>query len=389
MQHALHLVMNECTNDTRVLRAAEASLEASDVVTILALKRSDVAAEEQRNGFRIRRVAIWTQNWPRVLPVQLVKYLELCLRMVFGGIRMRPTCVHAHDLNMLPFGWVIARLSGARLIYDSHELWSNIHTILAWPAPLRRTVLAIETVLARRADRIITVCDSIADELQQRLSIKNRPAVVRNIPETDLSRTSSSQPPVGLRQAHGLSDDDQVLLYIGWFSPHRGLSLLVEALASLPAHVHLVLVGKGLLLEQLERTAQQLGVASRVHFHGVVPPDQLLQLSQEATVGVVPYEGVTLNQKYCLPNKVFEYIQSGLPLVVSDLPEMRRVVEGYGIGRTFRDRDAGDLAAQLTSFLGSPEALREAIENLQKARHELTWQNERQNIVDVYRELVA
>ena len=124
-----------------------------------------------------------------------------------------------------------------------------------------------------------------------------------------------------------------MVLYQGGLVPGRGLDVCVRAAAHFPDGVHLVFIGKGKSLDELTALADELGVTDRVHFLPAVEPGELPVYTAAADVGVIPYQPVSSNNEYALPNKVFEYTGAGIPFVASDLPELRRIATDRALRR--------------------------------------------------------
>lgn len=288
--------------------------------------------------------------------------------------------VHAHDLNTLPVAVALARRSGARLIYDSHELYPDVSTLSKTESRVWR---ALERPLIRRADEVITVCASIADELVSRYRI-GPPHILLNCPPAPLRAVSDASPAL-LRQHAGLDpvSDELIVLYQGGFAPYRGLVPLVRAARYLDRG-RLVLMGWGLLEVELRRLVAAEGLGDRVTIVGPVDPTVLLSYTAGADVGVIPYEPVGLNNTFTTPNKLFEYLSVGLPVVASHLPELARVVLGSEVGLTFARVEPELIAAQLNRVLGDDELRARMRANAMVARELYTWERQAELLLDLY-----
>lgn len=325
----------------------------------------------------------------------LVHYWVMAVR---AGLRRRPDVVHANDGNTLVAGRVLARRTGARLVYDSHELWRHRNVR---DRPVGKHVEAlIERVVVRRADGVITVSPSIARWLQRTYRLPVAPTLVRNIPAAG----EPTDPAQGrLRQLAGLGPSDQVIAYGGRITTSRGLEETIEALALLPAHVHLVVLGYGdaAYLAELDRRIERAGVRGRVHLVGRVAPHEVAGALADADLSVVFVRPTCLSYEYSLPNKLFEAIHAGLPIAAADLPDTREVVERYGVGEIFglaRPDDDGEvppseagaeaaaMARTMTRILADPEAYRRAA---RVAATALTWQHEEESLLALYRHVLG
>jgi glycosyltransferase involved in cell wall biosynthesis len=226
----------------------------------------------------------------------------------------------------------------------------------------------------RRADSVVAVNESIALEYGRRYG--RVPVVVRNC----ASRLEEDLPVRDLRLLAGLPETAQVVLYQGGFSAGRGLEVCVAAAADLPADTHLVLLGFGPLRETLVELAGTLGVTDRVHVLDAVPPEELAACTVSATVGLMPYQPVSRNNQLALPNKVFEYTAVGVPIVTSDLPELRRIAVDAGCGEVYDPFDATSLATALRRVLDPTEHERYRSAARAFGRTNV-WENEREILV--------
>lgn len=309
-------------------------------------------------------------------------YLRYWRRASAAVAAWGPDVVHAHDLNTLPPAAAVARRRGVPLVYDSHELWRhrNRHGELR---PLGRLVdAAVERRLVRRCDQVITVSDSIARWLEAAYRLPREVVVLRNVP---LAARPADAP--SLRALAGLPRE-RLLLYTGRVLPSRGLEEAIGALPLLPDDVHLVLLGYGDadILSRLRALASSHGVAGRLHLVGPVRPDQVPAVAAEAAAALVAVQPTCLSYRYALPNKLFEAVQAGVPVVASDLPDVRRVVLEHGLGELARLDDSAAVAAAVTRVLASQERYREAAV---RAGLVLRWEVEEGRLLDAYAQLPA
>lgn len=374
MSRCLSIVLNPFTHDSRVLRQCEALAGAGHEVELFALHSNDLPRIETAGGpsrsFQVRRFELSTRGWSKTKPVQAIKYAECTGRMIREGIRFRPGVVHANDFLALPIGLAIARATGAKLVYDSHELWRGSMHQATFDSRLFDLALKLEGPLARRADSVITVSESIASILERDLRIA-RPTVVRNMPR-HRSATASRR---NLHELLDLPSDTPLVLYVGGTARGYGVQTLVEAFAKISSRAELVVI----------RSESGNGALRDARCLPPVAPDELVALASGATIGVCPIEDACESYRYSLPNKLFEYVQAGLPVIASDLPEMSRLVLDHGIGETFPAGDSSALAGVIDRLLRAPELLSRYRAAARLAARELSWENESRTLLEVYR----
>jgi len=295
---------------------------------------------------------------------------------------------HAHDLTGLV---AIARnlRTDVPVVYDSHELYLETGTAIRLPAPARRALRAYERRLVSRASAVITVNDEIADVLRRRYSPR-RIEVVHNCPGR------WSPPPVRpmlLHEAAGIPVDAPIVLYHGGMTADRGVEQLMEALLTEGLlDSHLVLMGFGDKRDEYLRRAQSAEWHGRLHVLDPVPPSSLLPWIASADVGVMPNPGRTLNDRFSSPNKLFECLAAGTPVVASNFATMLRVV---------LDNPGGSLGAVCDPL--SPVAIAGAIQSivrlhptemaalrarcLRAAAERWNWEHESEGLIRIYSDL--
>jgi glycosyltransferase involved in cell wall biosynthesis len=299
--------------------------------------------------------------------------------------QLEPDVLHAHHPTVLPIALRAARRIRARggrciVVYDARENYSGIpaeeqghprrHAVL-----LRQEERSIADVAA-----VFTVSDPIAEVLQQRYHLARRPTVLLNAPP--YVPVASDGEALSLRAGLGIDPQTPLLVYSGGISRARGIEVLVAALAHLPG-VHLALVTVPFphpMIRELNSQAVRLGVADRLHAVAPVGQGELIGFLSSADVAVHPLPGGSPNHDQALPNKLFEYLHAGLPLVVSDARLMADFVRTHGLGEVFRTDDAQDLAAAVRRVLDAPRTLGSRAE----LASTYSWQSQEPLLLETY-----
>lgn len=355
--------------DPRVVRLGAAGMQARREGRVLAIYRV-VRRHLPMNGRLMRLLKSFA--W-RFLVDQERFYLNLFLA---DGRRHPAEIVVAHDLPMLAVGRVLAEKFGARLVYDSHELYSEQEF-----SPAQRAAWAkIERRHIHACDRVITVNPSIAKELQTRYGLAEVKVIL------NAERVGQLPPRSTYLHSHfGIPEAHRILLFQGGLSATRNLVELVEAMARLSDRtLHLVLLGDGQLWHNLQRLVGQRGLQEQVHLHPAVAQAELLAVTAAADAGVIPYQGICLNNYYCTPNKLFEFVAAGLPILASDLPELRRLVEDQQIGRVADLSTPAAIATAIADFFADEQRLLRWRDNLLEVRRELSWESEGERLKRIY-----
>jgi glycosyltransferase involved in cell wall biosynthesis len=331
---------------------------------------SDPASSESSSP--MMRAAIRLHRWMRTL--------DFYRRAIAVVREVRPALVHCNDYNTMWVGVAARLMGGSAVVYDSHELWPDRN---GRPEP-RWWLIACEFLFVHLAHRTITASPGYAEVMARRYRI-SPPGVIRNIPD-------ASMLPSAVRSENGDSSEDgqdRVALYVGALTTGRGLELSIMALNHID-DVRLRLVGpaRPAYLQELVALADREGVSDRVEFAGAVASDQLVEKISEASVGLALIQPICLSYRMSLPNKVFEYVAAGLPVLGSDLPAIGSLVTEHRIGLLAEPGEAEDVAAKLGEML-DPERNSAFREAARVAARELNWDREAVRLADQYRAAVG
>jgi glycosyltransferase involved in cell wall biosynthesis len=366
------LLHKSVVHDARVRREARALVAAGHDVTVVHLAPSAVPHDVAAEGYAVVS-AVPPGLGRRHLP--FAAHRVGLMRRFVGAVRaLCPDVVHSHDAAMLAPGYLGSRLTGARVVYDSHEFAVGV----AWRTRTWAAVVwAIERLAVPRCDGIVTVSDGIADRLQRRYRLATRPLVIRNLPDPEAYDLGFRPPDLKVELR---AENAPLVLHLGAVARHRGCETLIRASTHLD-RAHLLFLGADdeTYVRALERVARENGVSARVHFRPSVPVRQVLAYARQADVGVSLLEDTCENHRVALPNKVFEYIAAGVPVVASDLPELRRQLRELPRTAVVDPGDAGAVAA----------GIRETLAANSKAQPDaratnLTWANEADCLVALY-----
>ncbi len=390
------IVWNEFTNDARVLKEAQTLSSAGHHVTVHALHTPSVTQlrETLQGGIDILRVPrspFWKYRKSTApgkagavaKPATRLGSFRFFLRIVarlwthfyllLSMLRAKPEVIHAHDVNTLVTGWVAAKIAKARLVYDAHE----ISTSREGYAGLRKIVGVIERVLMPQADGTLTTTDARAKFFARAYHIP-RPVVLQNRPRQQPIVQSNR-----IREELGLDRPWPIVLYQGGIQQGRGLERLARLAKDVP-DAYFVFIGGGRLDGVLRAIVQEAGVADRVHFISTVTLAELPAYTASADIGVQPIENTCFNHFTTDSNKLFEYVQAGLPVVASDLPEIRRVVQEHDLGVLVKPGDSTALAAAIGTLVVDKALRLHYTEHARKASSRLSWESQEHKLVDLY-----
>jgi len=313
-------------------------------------------------------------------------------RQAFSVARQtRPELVHANDWNTMWTGLAIKLGFGARLVYDSHELWPDRNGRWEW----RPWLLAGEALFMRVADEVITSSPGYAEELASRYRV-SRPLVVRNIPEPCTAAGSSSPShrasqellsSIGHSQLAGPPSPPRVV-YVGGLMPGRGLEQMIDSLPLLP-DVRLCAIGPGASRFRMDllRRARAAGVEDRVVLRAPVAPGDVRGVLLGAAAGLCLIQPICRSYELSLPNKLFEYAAAGVPVLASDAPVIAAVVRAHGLGQVVAGDGPRAIATSLERLL-APEGWRLASERAGAFAAGNDWRAEADALAGVYGRVV-
>lgn len=367
------VVLNNFKNDNRVLKESQSLIDSGYQVEVFALHEVPLKEREDIAGVSVFRIKLFSRQWPKLKPVQILKYLEYLIRATI--LVRKFDIVHCNDLNALPIGIFCKCLSMGRIrvVYDAHEYEINdIPNQGVWSIRIR---YILERLLIKYADRVITVSDSIAEEYARLYSIR-KPSVVLNCPiYTDVIKHNL------FREELGIHFDQKIFLYQGRLSRGRGIELLIEVFSRLEnTDKVVVFMGYGPMTDEI---VEQSKLHKTIYFRKAVNHDVLLDYTSSADYGILFYENNCLNHLYCAPNKMFEYIMAGLPLITSNLLEVKRLVESNNIGIVARENSVegfNDILFKLEEFDYST-----AFKILRELRKLYCWETQSQTLLRIYR----
>jgi glycosyltransferase involved in cell wall biosynthesis len=349
-------VINDLATDQRVGRVARLLTELGIEVTCIG-RRLKKSPDLKNTSFKLRRYRMLFSGGGLFYAFF---NLRLLIALLFAK---KPAVFISNDLDTLPANFIASRIRRVPLIYDSHELFTQVPELIH-----RKTVQSvwklIERILVPKLRHAVTVNYSIAT-IYRRL-YGTRFKVVRNVPEK-LEYTPREIDPAA----------KQMIIYQGSLNVGRGLELMIDAMQYLE-NVLFVVVGTGDIEDDLKQRVSQLNLDDRIEFRGRMMPEELRPLTLSADLGISLEEDLGLNYRYSLPNKIFDYIQSRVPVLCSALPEMSRIIDTYGIGISSKERDPEKIACIIRYMLKerSGGAWREALD---KAALELCWEKESTN----------
>jgi glycosyltransferase involved in cell wall biosynthesis len=400
------VVNNEPTRDPRVRREARALAAAGHELVVVGVANPKIAPGPDDPGVRVLRARPFGDGarGPLAALRAHLRWYERMAPLVDAAVADgRPDVLHAHDLDTVAPASRCARRLGIPCVFDDHEA-SYVDKLPNYvPADLsgakRFALRAMMRDLQRRGESLelgvrrgglaghITVSDALADRLVERFG-GARSVVLRNVPEwRAVERTEA------LRRRLGAGPDDRLLIYHGTVTGGSGVDATIRALAILGPRVRFAVLGVVRDEAIYRRVAAEAGVADRVAFLPLVPVDEMFALVAGADAAMVPTEPNSVGNRLGIPNKLFESMLAGVPVVASDLPEVGAIVRRTGAGVVYEPTQPGDpatIAAAVRRLLDDDALRRGCAEAAsQAARDEFNWERESRRLIALYERIGA
>lgn len=296
--------------------------------------------------------------------------VRLYLFLLFNNVDI----ILANDLDTLPANYLISRVKKIPLVYDSHEYFTEVPELVNRPK-IKRIWEWIEQIILPNIKFAYTVCESIAIIYREKYGVPFR--VVRNLPFSYSVDTTADENAVEKR-----------VIYQGSVNMGRGLEQAIKAMKYIK-NVRLIIAGDGDIKTKLENLAKKENLTARVEFTGRLSFEELLKLTLTAHLGLSIEEDLGLNYRFTLPNKLFDYIQARIPVLVTDLPEMAAIVNQYKIGVIINSIEPKFLAKRIDDALRNNKERKIWFENLPSAANELIWENEEKIVKEIFSELLT
>lgn len=361
-------MINDLLTDQRVHRTCMVLVELGYEVVLVGRIRKSSPVMDPRPYKAIRMRLVFDKG--------PLFYAEYNIRLFLFLLFRRADILFSNDLDTLPANWLVHKFRRIPIIYDSHEYFTETPELIhrKW---VKSTWEWIEKSIVPRLKMMITVNGSIAGEYHRKYGIRTE--VVRNLPSSGTSIGAITRKELGLPENRRI-----VLLQGSGINIHRGAEELIMAMQYL-TDVVLLIIGAGDVVPGLKKMVVSFHLEDKVKFIPRLPASLLPRYTAAADLGVTLDKDVSLNYRYCLPNKLFEYIHAGIPVLASPLPEIAAVIKEYNVGRLIESHDPEHIAGCIKSMLDDNEAMNRWRANTGKASRDLCWEEEKEKLANAIR----
>lgn len=357
-------VINDLVTDQRVHKVAQTlHNEGYNVFLIGRLLRTNLALNVR--DYQTKRMVLFFTKGPFF-------YAEFNIRLFFFLLFHKFDILLSNDLDTLLGNYLASKLKRKALVYDSHEIFTEVPELIN--RPLQRNIWRIiERNIIPKLKHSYTVNQSVSDYYFEKYEIRMK--VVRNVPKkSDLTYEFNES---------NFQDRVKIIVYQGALNVGRGLELMIETMQFLE-NMQLMIIGDGDIKHRLIELINKLSLNEKVKMLGKIPFSELKTFTKQADLGISLEENLGLNYYLALPNKIFDYIHAGVPVLVSDLPEIAAIIKKYKIGVVTNTRIPIELATLIQSFFKDIINYKKCKQKTILAQKELCWENEEKTIINIF-----
>ena len=364
---AIVCVSNDLVTDNRVARTCLV-LEGQNYEVILVGRQKKNSPPMNEKSFRWKRLKLPFEKGP-------LFYITLNLRLLLFLFSNKFDLIYANDLDTLIPCFVAAKIKNSKLIYDTHELFTEVPELTSRPR-VQKIWLKIESAIFPKLKHVITVNDSIAQIYSQKYRIPI--TAVRNVPEYHKLETD-----LKTREQFKLSNDDFILIIQGsGLNIDRGVEEAVLAMKDCEGCI-LLIVGDGDVIPKAKEIVTRNKLDQKVKFISRRPYEELMKITRIADMGLLLDKNSSLNQELALPNKLFDYIHAGIPILSSALPEIKKIIKKYDVGIFLSKTEPKIIQETILSYKANHKLRNQHKENCKLAAEKENWDIEQQKLIDV------
>ena len=369
MKKVLVVTLSSLNNDSRILK------------TIFSLQKNNYIVETISNkttkefNFKNYNIGYTPKRYLGIPKLGILIFWFKIFKLIFK-LNLKPfNYIHCNDLGTLPIGVFIYKFLNKNLniIYDAHEYETEMNGMNIVD---KKMASFIEKRLIKYASSVITVSESIANEYVRLYNIE-KPYLVLNTPKFQKIDKKDI-----FRETFNISKEQTIFLYQGGLNSGRGIEIILETFKELDNSSVIVFLGYGALENKIQNLAKEY---SNIYFHKAVAPNILMNYTSSADFGISLIENTSLSYRYSLPNKIFEYIMAEIPLLVSNLDEMKKVVEDNKIGFIIEEYNPKSLKKSIIKALKIDKS--NFKENLLIAKEKYNWEEQEKTLLSIYKNI--
>ncbi|RLD82670.1 MAG: glycosyl transferase group 1 [Bacteroidetes bacterium] len=367
-------VTNDLTADQRVHKVALTLIKCGFLPLLIGRELKNSQAIIDRPYLTKRMRLIFTKG--------PLFYAEYNFRLFLFLLFQKANLLVANDLDTLMGNYLAYRIKSiflrgnVQIVYDSHEYFTEVPELNGRPF-VKNVWLTIEKMILPQIKYSYTVCDSISEIYNKKYGVEMQ--VVRNIPlckkQSDKKKESNSF----VREYAG----KKIILYQGALNVGRGIEHVILAMEFINNAIF-VIIGDGDITNQLKNMVTNKKLSDKVRFIGKIPFNSSSKYTENADIGMVLQEDLSLSYHLVLPNRLFDYIHAELPVIASDLPEIKKIFSENEIGLLISDLNPENLAKKITFLLNDIEKHEQIKANLKSIKEKYCWEKEEEKLIKLF-----
>lgn len=371
MKKIIVSVTNDLSTDQRVDRVCN-TLQQNGFDVLLVGRELKNSKPLHLRAYQTHRMKLWFEKG-------FLFYASFNISLFFFLLFAKADVLLANDLDTLPANFFCSKIKSQTLVYDSHEYFTGVPEIQERPF-VNNTWKRIERFILPKIKYAYTVNQSIARLYKEEYNIDF--AVVRNLPLKRNAGVKSKS-----RKELGLPENKRIILLQGsGINVDRGGEEAVQAMEFLDNAV-LLIIGSGDVIDTLKSMSEKPTIKGKVIFKGKLPYSEMLEYTANADVGISFDKDTNINYRFSLPNKIFDYLQCGIPVLASRLPEIEKVITAYHVGDFIDTHEPKHIADKLNEMFNNTTKQAEWKANTVEAAKTLNWENEEIYVIKIFTNL--
>ncbi len=361
-------VTNDIATDQRVKRSAITLQQMGFDVC--------VAGRKLQNSLSLNGIGFQTKRFDLMFNKGALFYAEYNIRLFFYLLFSKPDLLFANDLDTLLPNYLISKIINVPLVYDSHEYFTGVPE-LENRGFVKGVWKKIEQFIFPKLKHVITVNQSIAALYQKEYGVKL--SVVRNVPRSNEISSDKKE----LRIKYKLPNDKKIIILQGsGINVHRGAEEAVLAMQHVEGVLFLI-IGGGDVFNVLKEIIEKNNLHQKVELRNKVSNNELMEITFCCDAGLSLDKDTNINYRFSLPNKLFDYLHAGIPVIASDLIEVKKIILHYQVGKIISSHSPKDIADAINLLFENNAEYQNLKTNTAKAKKELCWEYEKEVFISL------
>lgn len=355
-------VISEVVTDQRVLKECRTLYNMGYEVFLIGRK--------SENNFLLKELPYKVIRLNTIYKKGILMYAGFNFQLFFHLLFRRSDILWSNDLDTLMPNYLVSKIKSKQLIYDSHEYFTES----VYKPVSKKIWTVIEKFIFPKLKNVITVNHSIKEKYEEQYHVPI--TVIRNVPYKLLIDDDSIKVE--------LPADKKILVMQGiGLNENRGGEEAVQMMQYLPDDFILYFIGRGTMLNKLKQMVDDLHLQEKVTFIGVLPYDQMMQYTRKCFLGLILEKiEVTDEHMFALPNRLFDYMKAGIPVLSTKAVEIKKIIQQYNAGALLEDAHPQKIAEKIIEVSNDIPTYQLWKNNTAAVIHDNCWENESLKLID-------